>query len=316
MKSNYSVGAAEEDATLLTGTLFRDSNGYFHSLSREKSSAEFAFEEHVRFLRQANCSLQIIDAEMEEFLCLSHWAGYNSYSIDRKDSDKGDDTQKSLICGETIRIPLAILAQENNDLSKNLLALDSGCTRQLRKDIGRDRILINGGMCIGAGQGLEGTMKSLLTECENIITRNGLPLLPNDILERFCEAILIKSSRTASGGIALSTMQRYFDLQSKYLAVPVISLTPPAQINLYLGAVQGRTGWGLVGKIRCEFAYDLRCMTDLVLEGQGSESSIEHRIVISYEDYVVCKISLTGKPPNVYADSLRDAVVYISVIDK
>jgi len=74
--------------------------------------------------------------------------------------------------------------------------------KQLRKDLERDRLLVNSIRVVGATLGLAGIMQLVGEVCNKILQECGLPRLSDEMRDHMVLAVLGKAARSHSGGYA------------------------------------------------------------------------------------------------------------------
>lgn len=192
--------------------------------------------------------------------------------------------------------------------------------RQLKKDVERDRFLLNSRRVIGAAVGLTGVLEEMSTTFDSLLREKALPLLPSHIVEELSFEILFKSSRTHSGALAFYALQNLIDCNSLML-LPQSSITPPIKIKVSLDSIPSSSRhkqgeWGIVAKITCEFIYAVQPRDEMSLSEDPNKFGGTHRqetdslssflvnrsINISFEDYVYLPINLAAD----YHYSLKD----------
>jgi len=107
--------------------------------------------------------------------------------------------------------------------------------KQLKKDIERDRLLVNGTRIVGAESGLDSVLRRICEVCDEVHQECGLPKLGTEAKEYTVLSLLSKASRSHSGGIAFQAAQSLIDPTTAML-VPQSAVTPPLKINIHLGA--------------------------------------------------------------------------------
>lgn len=113
--------------------------------------------------------------------------------------------------------------------------------KQMKKDIERDRLLINGVRIVGAELGLDTVLQKMCDMCDQIHTECGIPTLGNEVKQFAVLSLLSKASRSHSGGIAFQAVQSLID-PSVAMLVPQSAVTPPLKINIHLGAFPSSSG--------------------------------------------------------------------------
>jgi hypothetical protein len=107
--------------------------------------------------------------------------------------------------------------------------------KQLKKDIERDRLLVNGIRMVGAEAGLDAILSKICGVCDTVHTECGMPKLSDEVKEFVVLSLLSKASRSHSGGIAFQAAQCLIDPATAML-MPQSAVAPPLKINIYLGA--------------------------------------------------------------------------------
>jgi hypothetical protein len=214
---------------------------------------------------------------------------------------------------------------------------EESCIKQIRKDVERDRLLLNGQLLFGSSSTLDGITHSIHSVFDKLMKETGLPLLSQNVKERLTYSVLYKACRTNSAGSVLTVLQSLIDLQH-LLLIPQANLTPPMKVCLKLGAfskselndvneqIQG-TSWGVVCQIQCESSYLVRAIQDFEeLEKQTSlSSSIKGHelsgklLSATFEDYVYFETKTYGNEisniDRVIDDSRYAGHVIISLIE-
>jgi hypothetical protein len=145
--------------------------------------------------------------------------------------------------------------------------------KQLRKDIERDKILVNGVRFVGAEQGMERILRSMCSISDSIMNECTLRPVPHIANEAMAVSLLSKACRSHSGGIAFQAAHSLID-PSIAMLIPQSAVAPPLRIDYYLGAlprlmsadshgigsdtVYGATKWGLVGKVSIESIFKVQ----------------------------------------------------------
>lgn len=107
--------------------------------------------------------------------------------------------------------------------------------KQLRKDIERDRLIVNGIRMVGAEAGLDAILSKICDICDDIHAECGIPKLGDEVKEFAVLSLLSKASRSHSGGIAFQAAQNLIDPATAML-MPQSAVAPPLKINIHLGA--------------------------------------------------------------------------------
>lgn len=107
--------------------------------------------------------------------------------------------------------------------------------KQMKKDIERDRLLVNGIRIVGAELGLDIVLQRICDVCDRVHTECGVPTLGNEVKEFAVLSLLSKASRSHSGGVAFQAVQALID-PSIAMIIPQSAVTPPLKVNIHLGA--------------------------------------------------------------------------------
>jgi hypothetical protein len=107
--------------------------------------------------------------------------------------------------------------------------------KQLKKDIERDRLIVNGIRVVGAEAGLDAVLTKICGICDDVHAECGIPTLGDEVKEFVVLSLLSKASRSHSGGIAFQAAQNLIDPATTML-MPQSAVAPPLKINIHLGA--------------------------------------------------------------------------------
>jgi hypothetical protein len=107
--------------------------------------------------------------------------------------------------------------------------------KQLKKDIERDRLIVNGIRVVGAEAGLDAVLTKICGICDDVHAECGIPNLGDEVKEFVVLSLLSKASRSHSGGIAFQAAQNLIDPATTML-MPQSAVAPPLKINIHLGA--------------------------------------------------------------------------------
>lgn len=200
-------------------------------------------------------------------------------------------------------IPLSEIISQNSPENSSVEAR----LRQLKKDLERDKFLINNNRVIGAGLGMSGILDILSAIYDHLTTEESLPLLQNPLKEDLSHEILFKASRTHSGALVYHALQNLIDSDSSML-LPNSSVVPPIKINISLDKINHHSltkgQWGIVAKISSEFIYSIQKKEDFSPDLPNRETERNENfkfgslytcqsIHMLYEDIVSCPINLS-----------------------
>lgn len=209
----------------------------------------------------------------------------DSWELVNVDLDQGGG---SLIFPMTIPVSKIILNEIEkahlHSLSNNFEAK----VKQLKKDIERDKLLVNNERLIGAVMGLGGIVDKLSCIIDEILENCSLPALLPEIKERFVYALLLKASRTHSGSMVFNALRTLVNLENT-LILPQSSVAPPIRIQIMISSLRNpnqlEVQWGLVGKICCDFVYLVQKRADVEVreESAPSQSSLSLDAIGEYK---------------------------------
>lgn len=270
--------------------------------------------DHFKQLRCLKFAKSAVEAEVKR--CQRISSATQRYSRPRRDSwemvestvqfNQNDPQLPSSSFSFPMNIPLSNIrashAPENTSFEAR--------AKQLKKDLERDRLLLNNQRLIGAAIGMAGIMSRVSTLLDELLAEKALPLLPADIKDTLCYEILFKSSRTHSGALAFHALQNLIDQQTMML-LPQSSIAPPIKIQISLDTIPSSASthsfsnaeeWGLVAKVSCEFIYMIQRRDDdgilpatthdqSTLKEEEENKSIALQLVnqainVLYEDFV------------------------------
>jgi hypothetical protein len=167
-------------------------------------------------------------------------------------------------------LPLEILSQIDTAFASVSSTKDSSL-KQLKRDIERDKLLVNGSRLVGADGGLEVVLRQLMTCCNEVLDTCGFASLDETTAKEFAEVVLRKASRTNSGGVAYQVLQAAIEPHSTIL-VPVSTMALPLRIKVSVGRLSNgneastmlsapasrQASWGLKCAVECTTFYQLR----------------------------------------------------------
>lgn len=308
----YTMNDAEEDACNYLNTAVQLSLNTLFTFSQTNSMKNDdpdtrvyeMFDNHLRAARIVRFASEMVNSELS-FLDQDSWelVAHPTSASGRNSSI--DASTKSTNELYPMRVSVPLTAIEQSDSPESAL-------KQLRKDIERDRLLINSIRLVGAVVGLEGVISALSDIFDTLLLECKLPLLTTRVKESISQAILIKASRTNSGGIAFSTLQSLID-SDHILLIPQSHAFPPIKIQISLGRfpkdveiledeyqIIASPRWGLICQVQCESFYRVRCTDDVMGEKESQKKGIKGEelvnklISVVYEDFIYFEMKLYG----------------------
>ena len=186
---------------------------------------------HFENVRFSKFSQEALRAE-----CLNIQNKYNGTSnvVAETSTCPSPETYKAKVCekGMICAVDIPNVGQMISDAGSVRV---EASMKQLKKDIERDRLLVNGIRIVGAESGLDSVLHKICDICDSVHRECGVPMLGTEAKEYTVLSLLNKASRSHSGGIAYQAAQALID-PSVAMLVPQSAVTPPLKINIHLGA--------------------------------------------------------------------------------
>lgn len=145
---------------------------------------------------------------------------------------------------ETLATLLALLPLKINMDEAGLLDesnLKDSSLKQLKKDIERDKLIVNGRNITGSDAKLEGCFAAIGDSIDQVLRECNLPPLAPEGKELLIFCLLRNISRTHSGGVTFQALQSMIDIDST-LIIPVSSMALPLRIFLSVGSFPNKAG--------------------------------------------------------------------------
>jgi hypothetical protein len=205
-----------------------------------------AISSHLQNLRYLKFATETLGTELSnqnESLDM-----YFSANNDIKIEASCDDTHDSLCKSQsvyrsgdnlspfTVRLPSKVSVSKIQGIERMLQRDESleAKEKQLKKDVERDRILLNGVRISGSEAGIDAIYSRIGQICDTVLQECSLPTLGESLKADFTHIVLSKSSRTHSGGITFQAVQAIID-PLKSMLLPQSNITPPIRIKVFVG---------------------------------------------------------------------------------
>jgi len=165
-----------------------------------------------------------------------------------------------------VQFPYSLRVSDISDIERMLQRHESmeSKNKQLKKDVERDRILINGVRIVGSEVGMQGICDRIGIVCDKVLKECAISILDKTFQEELTQIILSKASRTHSGGITFQALQSVID-PTQSMLLPQSEITPPIRVKLYVGAFppdpllpNSERKWGLICAITCESFFEVQ----------------------------------------------------------
>jgi hypothetical protein len=188
-----------------------------------------SFNTHTKSIRLLNCINSALQIELENAVLLSVdslQSGENNKNI--TDENRLWSLSNLPVTRSVNNIPNIDTMIAKNDKPEEVM-------RQLKKDIERDTLLINGLRVCGAQVGLSDALKQVGAIVGQLMSECSLPALPSTMSDTLSKVILNKASRTHAGGITFQALQSMIDANTQML-IPQSSSAVPLNVQIAIGA--------------------------------------------------------------------------------
>ncbi|RYY74390.1 hypothetical protein EON63_19690 [archaeon] len=219
-------------------------------------------------------------------------------STDQLECAKDMDEAKRLFLSlnMSFMIPGALLRNAADLINITTTSIPLEVAKQLKKDIERDKLMVNGQLFLGAEMGINKVHTLLVDVMAAALGDCQLPRQSSQMLEKLATIVLYRTSRTISGGMAVTALQSFVDM-CEYLIVPDPQATPPLSISIHIGKPGHMLPWGIVCDISCEYVYALKsiedCMGDSAESPNTSTSMSTQHLRLTYTHTALYALDLT-----------------------
>ena len=207
------------------------------------------------------------------------------------DSSPPSDVQNLSV--EELMLSLPLRIQPQNSPSQGL-ALTESSLKQLKKDVERDALVINGRVLVGSELKLEGCFSRMCEAIESVLVENGLPLLCREGAELLSFHVLTSISRTHSGGVSFQALRSTVDTEAT-LIVPNSASAPPLRVVISVGSFAVPSGgeesaspqrleWGLLCRVLAVTSFRLKAVSHL--DEEVDASATDHSVRVAFEDAI------------------------------
>ena len=222
-------------------------------------------------------------------------------SISDKNTPNHDVALQNLSVEELlVALPVRVAPQGNASIA---VSMSEASLKQLRKDIERDAIAINGRVLVGSELRLEGCFARITEAVESVLVESGLPLLCPEAMSLLAFHLLSRTSRTHSGGLSFQTLRSIVDCEAT-LIVPNSAAAPPLRVVVSAGSFASHRqrvlgaeteltateseSWGLRCQVSATTAFSLKSIARLDSEVDASSTDLAVRVV--FEDSLCVSI--------------------------
>jgi hypothetical protein len=170
--------------------------------------------------------------------------------------------------------------------------------KQLRKDVERDRFVINGVPLLGSEKGLEGVSNAITECCVRALAQCCLQPMEKGVEDLIAIEVLSKASRTNSGGVAYQCLH-YLVKPTSINIVPVSTLAKPLNINISVGSFVDskasgngqHNNWGLICRVDCSTFFTLKSTEETNDNIDHSKNSEDPTVQIIFEDSICVPVN-------------------------
>lgn len=247
---NYTEQDAEFDSQLvyqetedLNNLTSVDCNNH-HSEKNSVADKHFrdAFLSHLRNVRYSKFSRDVLKSQLNNLHATvsSEAVPLNCFQTAMKEAEQSHQKYKEHLRSNS-RIYAVDIPNVGQMISDAGLVRVDASMKQLKKDIERDRLLVNGIRLVGAENGLDSILSRISDVCDDVHAECGVPSLGQEVKEFTVLSLLSKASRSHSGGIAFQAAQGLIDPATAML-MPQSAVTPPLKISIHLGVFPSTRG--------------------------------------------------------------------------
>jgi hypothetical protein len=319
----YSEEDLISDANIMTSTCSTDHFGLVipdHSFTTSQGDNDYdpntvlnlvqQHSECVRFLAFADSTLRAESGKSSQYNMVMRTKPALQSNSDREASTSRNGQQQKL--GEyhnrdlkdiISELPLSLDVSEINSSSTGRIFNSSASSvkvslKQLRKDVERDRFIINGVPLLGSEKGLEGVSNAVTECCIRALAQCYLQPMEKGVEDLVAVEVLSKASRTNSGGIAYQCLH-YLVKPTSINIVPVSTLAKPLNINISVGSFidtkasgNGQhNNWGLICRIDCSTFFTLKSNEETNDNIDHNENSEDPTVQIIFEDSICVPVN-------------------------
>lgn len=200
-------------------------------------------------------------------------------------------------------LPISLDVSEINSSSTGRIFNSSASSvkvslKQLRKDVERDRFIINGVPLLGSEKGLEGVSSAITECCIRALAQCCLQPMEKGVEDLIAVEVLSKASRTNSGGIAYQCLH-YLIKPTSINIVPVSTLAKPLNINISVGSfidskassIGQHNNWGLICHVDCSTFFTLKSSEETNDGIDHSENSEDPTVQIIFDDSICVPVN-------------------------
>ena len=227
---------------------------------------------HLECLRFADFAVAAINSEMsfieKNQVNSSNVAQNHVYS----ENHKRDMEFKVL----AQNLPIEVITSDVPVSSKVVESKRDSSTKQLKRDIERDKIVINGMSIIGADGGIDNIIVKIGNTIDNMLSQCNLPVLSTTSREDLSYKLLSTVCRTNSGGITFQILQSM--LNSESILIPLSNMAKPLRIRISLDKIPDNHShsivrWGICCHLTAQTSFRVASRSD---ENINIESNIQN----------------------------------------
>lgn len=251
----FQDGIAQIDARLMAM--------YMQSIHVSRFAAEALHVERILLVNKLQSRLENEDVEERKGKLAS--------------ASEGSTIRKHTVSSIVDILPLKVSAGESEP--EDIHAVESSL-KQLKKDIERDKLIVNGKVIIGSEAKLQGCMDFISDVIDSVLLECSLPLLSREGKEILIFCLLRNIARTHSGGATFQALQTAVDIDTT-LIVPVSASAQPLRILVSVGSfpIRQSLSSSSTSHVDQDVEWGLKCLvlasTVFILKSIDGNSSME-----------------------------------------
>jgi hypothetical protein len=299
---NFGLLAPDHSSTTSQGDNVSDSNIVINLVQQHS--------ECVRFLAFADSTLRAESGKSSQYNMVMRTKPALQTNSDREGNASRKGQQQKL--GEyhnrdlndiIAELPISLDVSEINSSATGRIFNSSASSvkvslKQLRKDVERDRFIINGVPLLGSEKGLEGVSSAITECCIRALAQCCLQPMEKGVEDLIAVEVLSKASRTNSGGIAYQCLH-YLIKPTTINIVPVSTLAKPLNINISVGSFVDskasgngqHNNWGLICRVDCSTFFTLKSNEETTDSIDQSENSDDPTVQIIFDDSICVPVN-------------------------
>jgi hypothetical protein len=261
--------------------------------TKEETALNNAVDKHAKTMRYLSFAKSVIEVEIDKL------------SVKEIDTISEDSLQIGNTHLTLNDVPMKFTVRDIDGIDAMIAKHETqeARRRQLKKDVERDVLLMNGVRISGAEKGLDIVLQLISDICDQIMKECDLKLLGDDTKHVLSETILSVASRTHSGGITFQALHSLID-PAESMLIPQSAAARPIRVQISVGSfpsvyynssllqIDSGSGqkWGVVCQVTCESVFQVQnreCPTESCIVGVDPSASAVPTVRVIYQDYIL-----------------------------